>query len=118
MNELFEHYPFLRVLSKCTHLDYSSLVVPQAPLSASLVYFDSIHCCHSIIYQTWKDARIPLRAQLCRYLQPAFLKAEALETLQELESLFANDTAIVAYAAPLQLKERNQKKRQATSLSA
>jgi hypothetical protein len=104
MNELLERYPFLRVLSKCTHLDYSSFLVPQGPLSASLGHFDSIHCCHSIVYQTYKDAHIPPRAQLCRYLQPAFLKAEALQALQELESSLANDTAIVAYAAPLQLR--------------
>jgi hypothetical protein len=106
MNEIFERYPFLRVLSKCTHLDYSSLLVSQDPLSASLGHFDSIHRCHSIVYQTCKDARIPLRAQLCRYLQPAFLKAEALQVLQELESSLPNDTAIVAYAAPLQLREK------------
>ena len=54
MNELFEGYPFLRVLSKCTHLDYSSLLVPQGPLSSSLGHFDSIHRCHSILYQTCK----------------------------------------------------------------
>jgi hypothetical protein len=107
MIELFERYPFLRVLSKCTHLDYSSLLVPPDPLSASLGQFDSIHRCHSIVYQTCKDARIPLRAQLCRYLQPAFLKTEALLALQELESSMADDTAIVAYAAPLQLRERS-----------
>jgi len=106
MNKLLERYPFLCVLSKCTHLDYSSLLVPQGPLSASLGHFDSIHRCHSIVYQTCKEARIPLRAQLCRYLQPAFLKAEALQVLQELESSLANDTAIVAYAAPLQLREK------------
>ena len=105
MNELFERYPFLRVLSKCTHLDYSSLLVPQDPLFASLGLFDSIHCCHSIVYETCKDARIPNRAQLCRYLQPAFLKKEALQALQELDSSLATDTAIVAYAAPLQLRE-------------
>jgi hypothetical protein len=104
MNELFERYPFLRVLSKCTHLDYSSLMVPQGPLSASLGQFDSIHRCHSIVYQTCKDARIPLRAQLCRYLQPAFLKAEAVQALQDLESSLPDDTAIVAYAAPLQIR--------------
>ena len=106
MNELFEGYPFLRVLSKCTHLDYSSLLAPQGPLSSSLGHFDSIHRCHSILYQTCKDARVPLRAQLCRYLQPAFLKREALQALQELESSLPNDTAIVAYAAPLQIRER------------
>ena len=106
MNELFEGYPFLRVLSKCTHLDYSSTLVPQGPLSSSLGHFDSIHRCHSILYQTCKDARVPLRAQLCRYLQPAFLKREALQALQELESSLPNDTAIVAYAAPLQIRER------------
>src|SRR6187549_3938213 len=106
MNELFKRYPFLRVLSKCTHLVYSSLVVPQSPLSASLGHFDSIHRCHSIVYQTCKDARIPLRAQLCRYLQPAYLKAEEIQALQELESSLPNETAIVAYAAPLQLRER------------
>ena len=104
MYELFESYPFLRVLSKCTHLDYSSLLLPQGPLSASLGHFDSIHCCHSIVYQTCKDARIPLRAQLCRYLQPAFLKAEAVLALQDLESSLADDTAIVAYAAPLRIR--------------
>jgi hypothetical protein len=98
MSELFERYPFLRVLSKCTHLDYSSLLVSQGPLSAC------IHRCHSIVYQTCKDARIPLRAQLCRYLQPAFLKAEAVQALQELESSLPNDTAIIAYAAPLQIR--------------
>ena len=92
MNELFEGYPFLRVLSKCTHLDYSSLLVPQGPLSSSLGHFDSIHRCHSILYQTCKDARVPLRAQLCRYLQPAFLKREALQALQELESSLPNGT--------------------------
>ena len=106
MNDLFEHYPFLRVLSKCTHLDYSSLLILQDPLSTSLGQFDSIHCCHSIVYQTYKDARIPSRAQLCRFLQPAFLKAETLQALQGLESLLPNDAAIVAYAAPLQLKGR------------
>ena len=108
MNASFERYQFLRVLSKYTHLDYSSLMITQDPLSSSLGYFDSIHCCHSVVYQTCKDARIPLRAQLCRYLQPAFLKAKALLALQELESSLANDTAIVAYAAPLQIKERAQ----------
>jgi hypothetical protein len=107
MNELFEGYPFLRVLSKCTHLDYSSLLVPQGPLSSSLGHFDSLHRCHSILYQTCKDARIPLRAQMCRYLQPAFLKAEALQALQELESSLPNGTAIVVYAAPLQIRERD-----------
>ena len=106
MNGLFEHYPFLRVLSKCTHLDYSSLLVPQGPLSASLGQFDSIHCCHSIVYQTGKDARIPLRAQLCRYLQPAFLKVEDVQALQDLESSLPNNTAIVAYAAPLQIRAK------------
>jgi hypothetical protein len=110
MNDLFEGYPFLRVLSKCTHLDYSSVLTPQDPLSALLGRFDSIHRCHSILYQTWKDARIPRRAQLCRYLQPAFLKVEALLALQELESSLPNDTAIVAYAAPLQLKEGTLKR--------
>src|SRR4029078_127805 len=106
MNELFESYPFLRVLAKCTHLDYSSLLVPQDPLPASLGHFDSIHRCHSIVYQTCKDALIPLRAQLCRSLEPAFLQAEALQPLQDLESSLANDTAIVAYAAPLQIRVR------------
>jgi len=106
MNELFEHYPFLRVLSKCTHLNYSSLLAPQGPLSATLGQFDSIHRCHSIVYQIHKDARIPLRAQLCRSLQPAFLKAEAVQALQELESSLPDDTAIVAYAAPLQIRVR------------
>ena len=105
MNELFEHYPFL-VLSKCTHLNYSSLLAPQGPLSASLGQFDSIHRCHSIVYQIHKDARIPLRAQLCRSLQPAFLKAEAVQALQELESSLPDDTAIVAYTAPLQIRVR------------
>src|SRR6185436_9327565 len=57
MNELFEGYPFLRVLSKCTHLDYSSLLVPQGPLSSSPGHFDSIHRCHSILYQTCKCSR-------------------------------------------------------------
>ena len=57
MNELFEGYPFLRVLSKCTHLDYSSLLIPQGPLSSSLGHFDSIHRCHSILYQTCKCSR-------------------------------------------------------------
>jgi hypothetical protein len=106
MNELLERYPFLRVLSKCTHLDYSSLLVPQASLSGSLGQFDSIHRCHSVLYQTCMDTRILRRAQLCRYLQPAFLKAEAVQALQELESSLPNDIAIVAYGAPLQLRER------------
>ena len=60
MNELFEHYPFLRVLLKCTHIDYSSFLVPQDSLSASLGHFDSIHHCHCIVYQTRKDARNPI----------------------------------------------------------
>ena len=104
MCELFERYPFLRVLAKCTYLDYSSLLVPRDSLSTSLGHFDNIHRCHSIVYQICKDARIPLRSQLCRYLQPAFLKAEAVQALHELESSLPNDIAIVAYAAPLQIR--------------
>lgn len=105
MNQLFEGYPFLRVLSKCTHIDYSSFLVPQDPLSAWLTDFDRLYRCHSIVYQTGRDARIPLRAQLCRYLQPAYLKTEALQALQELELSLPGGRAIVAYAAPLQLRE-------------
>jgi len=82
------------------------LLVPQGLMSASLGHFDSIHRCHSIVYQTCKDARIPLRAQLWRYLQPAFLKAEAVLALEELESSLPDDTAIVAYTAPLQIRVR------------
>ena len=105
MNELFEGYPFLRVLSKCTHLDYSSLLVPQGPLSSSLGHFDSIHCCHSILYQTCKCSR-PTSRTVMPLPSTGVPETGALQAVQELESSLPNDTAIVAYAAPLQIRER------------